>query len=321
MNVRLATGTIAMAAAAAALLTACGSAGSTLSASTASPNAHAASVTYPVTLTAGNGPVTIKARPQRIVSLSATATEDLYAVGAGAQVIAVDSDSDYPSTAPKTGLNSQSPNVEAIAKYNPDLVVAAQNTGGLVAGLAKLDIPVLIEPAATKLTDAYAQITQLGQATGHQARANQTVQTMRTQIQDDIKQAGSAHKNLTYYWELTAKPYYSVTSQTFIGQIVGLFGLTNIADAAAKASDGGYPQLSDEYIVAARPQIIFLADNQAADGGQSPSVVAKRPGWAAITAVRNNEIVGLNDDVASRWGPRLPQLIAQIAQAVESTNR
>ena len=270
-----------------------------------------------VTLTAGNGPVTIKARPQRIVSLSATATEDLYAVGAGAQVIAVDSDSDYPSTAPKTGLNSQSPNVEAIAKYNPDLVVAAQNTGGLVAGLAKLDIPVLIEPAATKLTDAYAQITQLGQATGHQARANQTVQTMRTQIQDDIKQAGSAHKNLTYYWKLTAKPYYSVTSQTFIGQIVGLFGLTNIADAAAKASDGGYPQLSDEYIVAARPQIIFLADNQAADGGQSPSVVAKRPGWAAITAVRNNEIVGLNDDVASRWGPRLPQLVAQIAQAVE----
>ncbi|HZR48725.1 MAG TPA: ABC transporter substrate-binding protein [Streptosporangiaceae bacterium] len=276
---------------------------------------------YPVTLTAGNGQVTIKARPQRIVSLSATATEDLYAVGAGAQVIAVDSDSDYPSTAPKTGLNSQSPNVEAIAKYNPDLVVAAQNTGGLVAGLAKLNIPVLIEPAAAKLTDAYAQIAQLGQATGHQAQANQTVQTMRTQIQDDITQAGSEHKNLTYYWELTAKPYYSVTSQTFIGQIVGLFGLTNIADAAAKASDGGYPQLSDEYIVGARPQIIFLADNQAADGGQSPSVVAKRPGWAAITAVKNNEIVGLNDDVASRWGPRLPQLIAQIAQAVESTNR
>lgn len=330
MNVRLATATIAVAAAATALLTACGSTGSTGSTgsssssnskSPTSSSAPAANVTYPLTLTAANGPVTIKARPQRIVSLSATATEDLYAVGAGAQVVAVDSDSDYPSTAPKTSLNSQSPNLEAIARYNPDLVIAAQNTGSLVAGLAKLKIPVLIEPAATKLADAYTQISQVGQATGHQARANQIVQTMRTQIQGDIERAGESHKNLTYYWELTAKPYYSVTSQTFIGQIVGLFGLTNIADAAAKASDGGYPQLSDEYIVGARPQIIFLADNQAAHGGQSPSVVAKRPGWEAIPAVKDTKIVGLNDDIASRWGPRLPQLIAQIAQAVESTNR
>jgi cobalamin transport system substrate-binding protein len=325
MNVHLAAGVFAVAAAATALLTGCGSAGSAGSA-TASTSASAASAasaegSYPLTLTAENGPVTIKTRPRRIVSLSATATEDLYAAGAGSQVVAVDSDSDYPSTAPKTSLNSQSPSLEAIARYNPDLVIAAQDTGGLVPGLTKLGIPVLIEPAAAKLDDAYTQIEQIGRATGHQAQANQTVATMKIQIQNDIKQAGSAHKNLTYYWELTAKPYYSVTSQTFIGQIAGLFGLTDIADAAAKASDGGYPQLSGEYIVSARPQLVFLADNQAADGGQSPSMVAGRPGWAAIPAVKDNEIVGLNDDVASRWGPRLPQLIAQIAQAVEKVTR
>lgn len=313
MNVRLAAGALAVAATAAALA-ACGSASSTSSKS--SPKSAA----YPLTLTAENGPVTIKTKPRRIVSLSATATEDLYAVGAGSQVVAVDSDSDYPSTAPKTSLNSQSPNLEAIARYNPDLVVAAQNTGGLVPGLSKLGIPVLIEPAASSLADAYTQVEQIGQATGHPAQADQTVTSMKTQIDADIKQAGSSHKNLTYYWELTAKPYYSVTSRTFIGQIVGLFGLTNIADAAAKASDGGYPELSDEYIVDARPQIIFLADNQAADGGQSPSIVTKRPGWEAIPAVKADEIAGLNDDIASRWGPRLPRLIAQIAQAVEKAS-
>jgi iron complex transport system substrate-binding protein len=140
---------------------------------------------------------------------------------------------------------------------------------------------------------------------------------MKSQIAADVRQAGTGHAGLSYYWELSASPYYSATSTTFLGQIVGLFGLKNIADAADKASDGGYPELTEEYIVTAQPQIIFLADNEAADGGQSPAVVAARPGWSAVLAVKNKEIVPLNDDVASRWGPRLPQLVAQIAQAVE----
>ena len=246
-----------------------------------------------------------------------TATEDLYAVGAGHQVVAADADSDYPAQAPVTKLSGLSPNVEAIAKYRPDLVVASQDTGGLSAGLKKLGVPVLIEPAAASLDDAYAQIVQIGQATGHQAQAQRTVASMKAQIAADVKQAGTGHQGLTYYWELSAKPFYSVTSGTFIGQIVGLFGLKNVADAADKAADGGYPQLSEEYIVSARPQLIFLADNEAASGGQSPAVVAGRPGWAVIPAVKDREVIGLNDDVASRWGPRLPQLVAQIAQAVE----
>jgi iron complex transport system substrate-binding protein len=244
-------------------------------------------------------------------------TEDLYAVGAGGQVVAVDADSNYPASAPRTSLSGLSPNLEAIAKYRPDLVVASQDTGGLTSGLARLGVPVLIEPAVASLEGAYAQINQIGQATGHQVQAQRTVATMKSRIAADVTRAGSSHKNLTYYFELSASPYYSVTSRTFIGQIVGLFGLKNIADAAGKASDGGYPQLSQEYIVTARPQLIFLADNQSADGGQSPAVVAQRPGWSAIPAVKDHGIIGLNDDIASRWGPRLPELIAQIASAVE----
>ena len=261
--------------------------------------------------------MTIKAKPVRIVSLAPTATEDLYAVGAGPQVVAVDQNSDYPASAPVTKLSGLTPNLEAIAKYQPDLVISYQNANGLVSGLTKLGIPVLIEPSAATLNGAYAQIDQIGQATGHLAQAQRTVTSMKAQIAATVRQAGSSHPGLTYYWELTASPYYSVTSSTFIGQIVGLFGLKNIANAADKASDGGYPQLSAEYILKAQPQIIFLADNQAADGGQTPAVVAKRPGWSAIPAVKHDEVVGLNDDIASRWGPRLPLLVAEIAQAVE----
>lgn len=313
MNVRLAAGVLAIAAQ--VLLAGCASSSSSGAGPEAGPEASAGA--YPVTVKAGNGAITIKARPARIISLAPTATEDLYAVGAGRQVVAVDADSDYPAQAPVTKLSGLSPNVEAIAKYRPDLVIASQDTGGLGSGLKKLGVPVLIEPAAASLADAYAQIVQIGQATGRQARAQRTVAAMKAQIAADVKRAGSGHQGLTYYWELSAKPFYSVTSKTFIGQIAGLFGLKNVADAAAKAADGGYPELSEEYVVAARPQIIFLSDNQAADGGQSPAVVTRRPGWAVIPAVKDHEVIGLNDDVASRWGPRLPQLVAQIAQAVE----
>ena len=310
---------VATSAACAVTLAACGSSASstTPASSTTSASGTPSAAAFPVTVKAGNGAVTIKSEPTRIVSLSPTTTEDLYAVGAGSQVVAVDDDSDYPAGVPKTTLSGLTPNIEAIAKYNPSLVVASQNSGGLVAGMTKLGIPVLIEPAVATIDAAYAQIQQLGQATGHAGQAATVVAGMKQQIAADVKQAGASHQGLTYYWELSANPFYSATSATFIGQVVGLFGLKNIADKASKPADAGYPQLSQEYIVTAKPQIIFLADNAAADGGQSPAVVARRPGWSGIPAVQNHEVIGLNDDVASRWGPRIPQLVAEIAQAVQ----
>ncbi|HEX7163040.1 MAG TPA: helical backbone metal receptor [Trebonia sp.] len=310
---------VATSAACAVTLAACGSSASstTPAGSTTSAGGTPSAAAFPVTVKAGNGAVTIKSEPTRIVSLSPTTTEDLYAVGAGSQVVAVDNDSDFPAGVPKTTLSGLTPNIEAIAKYNPSLVVASQNSGGLVAGMTKLGIPVLIEPAVATIDAAYAQIQQLGQATGHAGQAATVVAGMKQQIAADVKQAGASHQGLTYYWELSANPFYSATSATFIGQVVGLFGLKNIADKASKPADAGYPQLSQEYIVTAKPQIIFLADNAAADGGQSPAVVARRPGWSGIPAVQNHEVIGLNDDVASRWGPRIPQLVAEIAQAVQ----
>jgi iron complex transport system substrate-binding protein len=327
MRIRLLTLTAATAAAVTVTMTVAGCSStsgnsadtSTSSSSSASPAASGGSATgFPVTITAGNGPVKITSQPARIVSLSATATEDLYAVGAGRQVVAVDETSDYPADAPRTSLNAMSPNIEAIAKYNPGLVIAQEDEGGLVAGLTKLGVPVLIEPTATSLSNAYAQIDQIGAATGHAAQAQSVTASMKAEIAADIKKAGTVHSDLSYYWEISANPYYSATSQTFIGQVVGMFGLKNIADAASKASDGGYPELSEEYIVAAKPQIIFLTDNDAEDGDQTPAIVAKRPGWSAIPAVKDHEVIALNDDIASRWGPRLPQLVAAIAQAVEN---
>jgi iron complex transport system substrate-binding protein len=283
--------------------------------------ASSSAAAFPVTLTASNGAVTIKSQPARIVSLSPTATEDLYAVGAGKQVVAVDESSNYPAGVPKTSLNGTDPNIEAIAAYNPSLVVTDENANGLVAGLSKLGVPVLVEPTAPTIAQAYAQIEQIGQATGHAAQGKQVVQGMQSQIAADLKKAGTTHSDLSYFWEVSANPYYSATSQTIFGEIVAMFGLKNIADKVAKASDGGYPELTEEYIVASKPQIIFLTDNDPSDGAQTPAVVAARAGWAAIPAVKNHEIIPLNDDVAARWGPRLPQLVTEVAAAVESASK
>ena len=304
-----------IAAAAAALpllalgLAACSSStNSSTSSTSAGTNASAASAA------SAASPSSTAAEPTRIVSLSPTATEDLYAIGAGGQVVAVDSDSDYPASAPKTSLSGLTPNVEAILKYSPDLVVASADANGMVAALKKVGVPVLIEPAANTLDDAYAQIDQLGQETGHLSTAQSTVAKMKSEIATAVKQAGSNHSDLSYYWELDPT-YYSATSSTFIGQILGLFGLKNIADKVDKTADGGYPQLSSEYIAQSSPSIIFLADTVCC--GASAKSVAARPGWSGIEAVKVDDVVGLNDDVASRWGPRLPQLVNEIAAAVE----
>ena len=271
------------------------------------------SSSFPVTLTAANGSVTIASKPAAIVSLSPTATEMLFAIGAGGQVKAVDDQSNYPPQAPKTKLSSFQPNVEAIASYQPDLVVISGDLPGLSTSLHKLSIPVLVEPAAKGLEDSYAQITQLGLATGNTREAASLVSSMKSRIQAILASAPKFASPPTYYHELDNTDF-TATSHTFIGTVYGLLGMKDIADAAAKkASD--YPQLSAEYIIQTNPQIIFLADTKCC--GQSPSTIRKRAGWNKITAVRDGHVIPLDDDIASRWGPRIVDFIQTVVNALK----
>ncbi len=267
---------------------------------------------FPVTIQAANGDVTIAERPERIVSLSPTATEMLFAVGAGEQVEAVDDQSNYPAEAPVTDLSGFEPNVEAIASYEPDLVVYSTEPGNLGESLEGLGIPALWQDAAATLDAVYEQIDQLGVATGNVSEAEAVVETMRGEIEAIVGSIDTPDPPLTFFHELD-DTYYSVTSSTFIGQLYSLVGLENIADEA-KGAGGGYPQLSAEYIVDADPDLIFLADTKCC--GQSPRTVAKRPGWDRIAAVENGGVISLDDDVASRWGPRVVDYLRRIADAV-----
>jgi iron complex transport system substrate-binding protein len=284
---------------------------------TASPAAtsNAPSDVFPVTINeAGGASVTIAKQPHRIVSLSPTATEMLYAIDAGPQVVAVDDQSNYPANAPTTKLSGFTPNIEAIAFYTPDLVVASDDTSGLVHGLEALNIPTLIEPASKNLDGTYAQISQLGAATGHAATADSVNKKIRSDVAGIVASIPRAARAISVYHELD-DTYYSATSNTFIGQAYALFGLKNIADGAT-ATAPDYPQLSAEYIVASSPDLIVLADTKCCR--QDLHTVGARPGWGSIAAVKSGQVIGVDDDVASRWGPRVVDFLRLIAPHIRA---
>jgi iron complex transport system substrate-binding protein len=268
---------------------------------------------FPVTITTPSGKVTITKKPRRIVSLSPTATETLFAIGAGRQVVAVDNQSDYPKNAPKTTLSGFTPNVEAIAAYRPDVVVISFDTKGLASSLRRLKIKVVHHDGAKTLKGAYTQIRQLGLVTGNATKATLLIRQMRTKIDRIVEASKNRARGLSVYHELDPL-LFSASSSTFIGKAYALLGLENIADEADSAATGGYPQLSAEYVVAADPDVIVLADTVCC--GQSPATVASRPGWDRISAVRTGSIVRMDDSIASRWGPRLVNFFRAMSSAL-----
>ncbi len=249
--------------------------------------------------------------PTRIVSLSPTGTEMLFAIGAGDQVIAVDSFSYYPPEAPVTDLSAWQPSIEAIAEFEPDLVLASDATAR--EELEALGIPVLVQSAAATLDGVYAQIAELGVVTGHEDEAAAVVAQMRADIDDILADVPDFDEPPTYYHELD-DTFFSITSGTFIGQVYAMVGLVNAADPADDGSAFGYPQLSPEFIFDADPDFIFLADGVCC--GQTPEVVAERPGWDALSAVQNGRVIPVDEDIASRWGPRVVDYLRVVVDAL-----
>ena len=267
---------------------------------------------YPLVVETINGDISIADRPTKILSLSPTATEILFAVGAGDQVIAVDDQSNYPAEAPTSGISGYAPNLEAILALEPDLVVHSYLPEDIEQGLANVGIPSLPQFAAQTLEDTYQQIEQLGLVTDNSDSALAQVQSMRDSV-DQLVARTSNLDSFSFYHELD-QTYYSVTSATFIGQVYDMLGLQNIADAAEGAGSG-YPQLSEEYILSQDPDLIFLADTKCC--AQSIETVSERNGWNALTAVQSQKIIELDDDIASRWGPRVVEFLEAIVVAIE----
>ena len=252
--------------------------------------------------------------PTRIVSLSPTATETLFALGAAASIKGVDQASTYPPSAPRTTLNAQDPDVAAVLALSPDLVVTESPNAALTAALAEHGIQQLIGEPATSLQDSYDQIRMLGAATGHSSAGSEIVASMQARVAAIVAKAPARPLPLRYYHERDDR-YTTVTSTSFLGQVYGLLHLQSIADGPGSTS-AGYRQVSAAAVLDANPDLVFLADAKCCR--QSIDTVRARPGWSALKALDGKGIVTLDDDLASRWGPRIVDLLQAVSNRLST---
>lgn len=280
--------------------------------STTSTTEPSAAASFPVTVESDLGETTVEVRPARIAALSAPLVEILFAIGAGDQVVAVDLFTNFPpEAADRLPIDSFALNIESVAALDPDLVVLSFDPGEAVDGLAALGIPVVLYETPSTLTDVYGQIEELGKATGHPAQAGTLVTSMKAEIERLVDEVGAAAEGLTVYHETDQFSFYTPNSSSFIGHLYGLLGMENIADGAPDEFGSGFPQLSPEYIIASDPDIVFLASF-----GETVDSFAGRPGWESMTAVQRGHVYVLDNDIASRWGPRVVDLMEDIAGGI-----
>ena len=236
--------------------------------------------------------------PKRIISLSPSITEILFEIGSGNQVIAVDNLSNYPNEAPISDISAYDPNVEAISLLNPDLVILSYNIKNLKTALKKIGIETIYLPAPLNFEDILDQIDYLGLQTGNEDKAKKLISKMKNRMKtlQKLRENETATK---IYHEIDPN-YYSPSKFSFIGDIYQKLNYKNVADKA-DISNLGYPKLSPELIISENPDLIVLP-------GKDNKYVEKiklRPGWSYIEAVKKNNFLLTNNDIASRWGPRI----------------
>ncbi len=254
----------------------------------------------------------ISAPPQRIVSLSATHTEILYEIGAGSAIVATDLFSDYPAEAANTEkIDAFNLSVEAVVALDPDLVVLAFDPGEAVSGLEALGIPAVLfpVPGPASLDEVYAEWRDLGVATGHSAEAESLIEGVDADIAAVVSQVPQYVRPYTFFVELDST-LFTVGPGSLLDSIFGMMTLENIVAPDSEP----FLQLSSEFVIGADPDFIFLADTLCC--GESADTIAARPGWSEMRAVSGDAVVELDDSVASRWGPRLLDLVTIIAREV-----
>jgi iron complex transport system substrate-binding protein len=259
---------------------------------------------FPVTVTDSNGKQLIfDSPPESIVALAPSFVEVLFAVAAGDAVVAVDENTDFPpEAAARTKLSGYQPSVEAIAALEPDLVIIFFDPGGLEEALEGLGIPVLFLASPQSVEGVFDQMRLLGQVTGHADDAEQLIDGMRESIDAITAKLADVQEGPRVFHEIGPE-LYTASDEDFVGDLYTILKAQNIAAGA-----GPFPQLTEEAVIVADPEVIILTDEPAA----TPDTVKARPGWEGISAVQNDRIYII--DPAILWpGPRLVEGLGTVA--------
>jgi len=249
--------------------------------------------------------VELDAPPSKIVSLSAAHVEVLFAIGAGDQLVAGDLFSDCPAAAAELEhLDSFTPSVEAITAWEPDLVLMFYDPGGLRESLEGAGLAVFFLNTPESVTNVLDQMDLLGQVTGHPREAGNYVAGMNARIEEIVGGLPEAEPPSVFHE--VDNTLYSAGPGSFVGDLYDILEALNIAEETGSP----FPQMSNEAVIAAAPEVIILADEEA---GESAETVSARPGWDSIPAVQTGRIHPVDPDIVSRPGPRLIEALQKLA--------
>lgn len=276
--------------------------------------APAAAADFPVTLTdALNHSVTLRARPDRIVSMAPSNTEILFALGAGPQVAGVTTYCNYPPEAaekPNVGEFSRS-SLESIVSLDPDLVLAARfNPMDVLEGLRRLDIPVFAL-APSRLSDVLDTIEQIGRLSGHAAAADSLARTMRSRI-SRVRRAVACVPDSArplVLWGRLEAPMYTAGPGGYLNDLINLAGGRNIA-ADARVD---WPQIGLETVVDRNPDVIIVSGGDA-NIGRDLKRLRNTGGWREVGAVIHGRIYNVDPDLLQRPGPRIVDGLEQLCR-------
>ncbi|MBI2323852.1 MAG: cobalamin-binding protein [Chloroflexi bacterium] len=290
----------------------CGGGISPASVASAVPSATvtASPAPFPMTITDDRGRLlTLAAEPRRVVAIAPSATEIVFAIGAGDRLVAVDDFSDFPAEAkalPKVGGTRTSP--ERIVAHRPDLILAVTQ-GNLAPGLEAQGQAVIVFDAQD-VEGVYKNILLVGKVLGRDRAAQDLVQRMRSRIEAVAARTKDVAAKPRVLHEVDATDparIFVAGPSNFIDSMITIAGGVNVAAGAQRK----FPQLSAEEIVRADPEVIVLGD---AKYGVTVESVRARSGWQGIAAVRTGRILAIDPDIVSRPGPRLADAVEEYAR-------
>ena len=247
----------------------------------------------------------------KIVSLSTTHTEIIQSLGAENTLVGVDafSEVDFPVEV----IDAYTVTAEELVPLNPDVVIIAFDFNGIVEGLEAQEINYVLLPPARNLDDVYAQITNIGELVNKKSEASSTIRDMKLEINRIIN--NSNYQDITVYHEIGySYGIYSVNSESLIGEIYNLLGVTNIANSEEDPYGSGYPALSEEMVIESNPDFIVVGHSDYLNKDLSI-----RDGWGDISAVQNSRVFFLDDTLASNWGTTTLQLVEVLEATFEES--
>ena len=247
----------------------------------------------------------------KIISLSTTHTEIIQSLGAENTLVGVDafSEVDFPVEI----IDAYTVTAEELVPLNPDIVIIAFDFNGIVEGLKAQEINYVLLPPAKNLDDVYAQISTIGDIVNKKNEASSTIRDMKLEINRIIN--NSNYQDVNVYHEIGySYGIYSVNSESLIGEIYNLLGVTNIANSEEDPYGSGYPALTEEMVIESNPDFIVVGHSDYLNKDLSI-----RDGWGDISAVQNSRVVFLDDTLASNWGTTTLQLVEVLAATFEES--